>query len=220
MKTMSKSASNFSLLATLASMSLASCAPTAHAGGSGSLWPSNSEGSQASMFADHKAARTGDILTIVVDETAAAQSTQSKTSNRDSSINDSVGQFLFNPATSGLGTHAGVLPSTQITGKATYSGGGAINNSQSVSARAAVRVTDVLPNGNLVIEGRRIVTFSGETQYVVLHGVIRQVDIAPDNTVASSNIADARLEFSSEGQLTDAQKRGWFAKLYEMLRPF
>ena len=63
-------------------------------------------------------------------------------------------------------------------------------------------------------------TFSGETQYVVLHGLVRNDDVARDNTVTSSNIADARVEFYSEGQLTDAQKRGWFTKLYERLRPF
>jgi len=66
----------------------------------------------------------------------------------------------------------------------------------------------------------RIVTFSGETQYVVLHGLVRADDISRTNTIASSNIADARVEFYSEGELTDAQKRGWFSKLYEKLRPF
>ncbi len=111
-------------------------------------------------------------------------------------------------------------PAFGVSGAATYTGGGAINNSNSLTATAAVVVTDVLPNGNLVIEGRRVIMFSGETQYVVLRGLVRPLDIAPDNTVQSANIADARLEFSSEGQLTDAQKRGWFSKLYEMLRPF
>jgi flagellar L-ring protein FlgH len=185
-----------------------------------SLWPSSSNGSHAGMFADHKAQAVGDILTIVVNETAVAQSTQSKTSNRDSTINDSVAQFIYPPALSGLGTHMGALPSLQVAGKAAYAGGGAVNNSQSLTATAAVVVTDVLPNGNLVIEGRRVVTFAGETQYVALHGLIRAYDINPDNTVLSQNIANARVEFSSSGQLTDAQKRGWFAKLYEILRPF
>ena len=71
-----------------------------------------------------------------------------------------------------------------------------------------------------MIEGVRIVTFSGETQYVVLHGLVRPDDIASDNTIQSSNIADARVEFVAEGALTDAQKRGWLSKLYEKLRPF
>jgi flagellar L-ring protein precursor FlgH len=217
MKTMSRSIFNpLTRMAALAA--LVSCvSPLSRAG---SLWPASQGGPHASMFADHKAERAGDILTIIVNETAVAQSTQTKTANRASNVNDAVTQFIFPPAVSGLGTHAGQTPSLQVAGTAAYSGGGAINNSNSLTATAAVVVTDVLPNGNLVIEGRRVVTFSGETQYVVLRGLVRPLDIAPDNTIASANIADARLEFSSEGQLTDAQKRGWFSKLYEWLRPF
>lgn len=81
-------------------------------------------------------------------------------------------------------------------------------------------VADVLPNGNLVIEGVRRVSFSGETQHVVLRGVIRPADVSTSNTILSTNIADARLEFLSEGELSSAQKRGWLSKLYEALRPF
>ncbi|HTO02411.1 MAG TPA: flagellar basal body L-ring protein FlgH [Opitutus sp.] len=208
---MSKSASNL-LLAVLALGALASSASA-----NGSLWPTNNA-SERGMIADRKASRSGDIITIVVNENAIAQSSQSKKSTRDASLNDSVQQFLF--ANSKFGTHNGGLPGIQLGGTSTYSGGGDVSNSQSLSARAAVLVTDVLPNGNLVIEGARIVTFSGETQYVVLHGLVRIDDVTRDNTVASSNIADARVEFYSEGQLTEAQKRGWFSKLYERLRPF
>ena len=211
MKTVSKSASKL-LSAVLALGALASSASA-----NGSLWPTNNA-SERGMIADRKASRAGDIITIVVNENAIAQSSQSKKSTRDASLNDSVQQFLF--ANSKLGTHNGGLPGIQLGGTSTYSGGGDVSNSQRLSARAAVLVTDVLPNGNLVIEGARIVTFSGETQYVVLHGLVRIDDVTRDNTVTSSNIADARVEFYSEGQLTEAQKRGWFSKLYERLRPF
>lgn len=181
-----------------------------------SLWPTAGQGSQAGMFADRKAAAMGDILTIVVSETVAASNSQKTTSSRDNALTDAVSSFIY--PSSGL--HGGTLPSLALTGKASNSGAGDTSNTQSLSARAAVLVTDVLPNGNLVIEGVRVVTFSGETQYVVLHGLVRRDDIAPDNTIASSNIADARLEFYTEGQLTDAQKRGWLTKLYDKLRPF
>ena len=180
-----------------------------------SLW-SNTGQTAKSMFADRKAAAKGDILTIVVAESAVAQSSQSKKSTRDSSLQDAISRFIY----SGTGLHKGELPGVSATGKSTYSGGGDVSNSQSLSSRAAVLVTDVLPNGNLVIEGVRVVTFSGETQYVVLHGLVRQDDIARDNSVVSTNIADARVEFYAEGALTDAQKRGWLAKAYEKLRPF
>lgn len=186
-----------------------------------SLWKSPAGSIQSrSMYADHKAADAGDILTVVVQESSAAQSTQNKESTRKSSLNDAVTQFLFPATSSGALTHAGSLPSIQTGGASDYTGGGQVTNSQSVTSQAAVLVTDVLPNGNLVIEGIRMVTFSGETQYVVLHGIVRPDDISSSNTVLSSNIAEARVEFVSKGALTDAQKLGWFSKLYETLRPF
>lgn len=210
MKTMFKLTSKLTLAAAL----VAALAGTD--GFADSLWPAGSAGAPAAMTADRKAGRAGDILTIVVSESVAAQNSQSTKSNRDSSISDAVSTFFY----PGLAAHKGVMPSMQVAGKATYDGGGDISNNQSLVSRAAVTVTDVLPNGNLVISGVRIVTFSGETQYVVLHGIVRRDDIATDNTVLSTNIADARVEFHSQGQLTDAQKRGWLAKFYEKLRPF
>ncbi len=180
-----------------------------------SLWPSQGAPVR-SIFADRKAAGRGDILTIIVAESAVAQSSQNKKTNRESSVEDALKNFIF----AGLGTHKGEAPSLSLKGKSTNSGGGDISNSQSISSRAAVHVTDVLPNGNLVIEGVRVVTFAGETQYVVLRGVVRPDDIARDNSVTSTNIAEARVEFHSEGSLTDAQKRGWLTKIYEKLRPF
>lgn len=172
------------------------------------------------MTADRQASRAGDILTVIVAESANASSAQTKSSNRESSLEDAISQFIFSKAASGLLTHNGELPASSAKGKSSYTGGGSVNNSQSLTARAAVLVTDVLPNGNLVIEGARMVTFSGETQHVVLHGLVRPTDIGADNTVLSTNIAEARVEFVSDGTLTEAQKRGWLSKLYEKLRPF
>ena len=214
MKTVSKSASKPALLALFAAFVVA--APVVQAG---SLWPTSGAGENG-MYADRKASRTGDILTVVVAESAAATSSQSKSANRDSALQDAVQQFIFSVAASKLGTHNGELPATNVTGKSTYSGGGEVANSQSLNSRAAVLVTDVLPNGNLVIQGVRVVTFSGETQYVVLHGLVRRDDITAANTVLSTNIADARIEFVDKGTLSDAQKRGWLSKVYEKLRPF
>lgn len=184
-----------------------------------SIWSSQGRTGR-SMFADHKATGPGDIITVIVQESAAATSSQSKKSERDSALSDAVQQFIFSAAASGLGTHKGELPASNWSGTSTYSGGGSVNNSQTVTARAAVLITDVLPNGNFVIEGMRVVKFSGETQYVLLRGLVRPDDITSNNTILSSDIADARVEFHTEGTLTEAQKRGWLSKLYEKLRPF
>lgn len=208
------STSRFPVRATVSVLLLvAFSAPATYAD---SLWVTNGQSAPRNMVSDRKAAAAGDILTIVIAESAVAQSSQSKKSSRESALEDTISRFIY----SGLAARHGQLPGSAAAGKASNSGGGDVSNSQSVSARAAVLVTDVLPNGNLVIEGVRVVTFSGETQYVVLHGLVRADDIGRDNSVTSTNIADARVEFYAEGALTEAQKRGWLSKAYEKLRPF
>jgi len=184
-----------------------------------SLWTAAGSAERA-MYADRKASRVGDILTVVVIESAATQSSQSKSTNSAANVDAGVEQFLFPADISRLGTHKGALPAIKLGGSNDFNGGGEVNNSQTLTARAAVLVTDVLPNGNLVIEGVRRVISAGETQHVILHGLVRSDDVTSTNTVLSSNIADARVEFINEGSLTDAQKKGWLTKLYEKLRPY
>jgi flagellar L-ring protein FlgH len=179
-----------------------------------SLWVAKG-GDHLSMFADRKASRVGDILTVVVNITDVATSTQSKQSGRTSSVTDALGQFLF----PNLGAHAGALPSISYTGKTAYTGGGAVTNSEKLTSTTAVMVTDVLPNGNMVIEGIRQVTFSGETQYIVLHGIVRPDDITSADTVSSSSIAQSRIEFVNSGTINDSEKLGLLARLYETLHP-
>lgn len=185
----------------------------------GSLWTSPGS-TERGMYADRKAGRVGDIVTIVISESANQSSTQKKKTSTDSSTEAAIGQFFFPTSASKFGTKNGSLPGTKFGGTTSFSGGGEVTNSQSITSRAAVLVSDVLPNGNLVIEGVRKVTFSGETQHLVLHGVIRPDDIASDNTILSSSIASARLEFVTEGDLADARKKGWLDKLYSIIRPF
>lgn len=184
-----------------------------------SLWTAPGSREQG-IAADHRAGRVGDILTIIVAENAATSSSQNKSTTTDSSAEAAVSQFLFPTTASKFGTHNGSLPGFGMSGSGSFKGGGQVSNTQSLTARAAVLITDVLPNGNLVIAGARKLTFSGETQNVVLHGLVRPADIAPGNTVLSTNVAEARLEFISQGALSDAQKRGWLGRLYERLRPF
>lgn len=175
---------------------------------------------ESSLTSDLKATRVGDIVTIVINEATLLSSSSNKSTSSTSGSEGAVSQFLFPSSVSRFGTFRGELPGVGFNGKSDYAGGGKVNNSQVVTGRAAVLVADVLPNGNLVIEGVRRVSFSGETQHVVLRGVIRPADVSTSNTILSTNIAEARLEFLSEGELSSAQKRGWLSKLYEVLRPF
>lgn len=184
-----------------------------------SLWH-RARGRDAAMVSDRRARHVGDILTVVVQESASVQASRSTKTDRKSSVDSAVDQFLFPVASSSFGTHNGALPGMSLSGSSSFQGGGEINNRQTVSARAAVTVIDVLPNGNLVIEGARYVAYAGEKQYAVLHGIVRPEDIQSGNLVLSSAIADARVEFSSKGTISAAERKGWFTRLLDTINPF
>ncbi|RME69108.1 MAG: flagellar basal body L-ring protein FlgH [Verrucomicrobia bacterium] len=185
--------------------------------GGASLWTS-ARTSEKSMWGDRRAARVGDILTVIIQESARVQASVRTETDKSASIDSAVDSFFF--PSSNLGTHNGELPEISMTGSNDFSGGGAITNSQSVSARAAVTVIDVLPNGNLVIEGSRYVAYSEEKQYAILRGIIRPDDIQTGNTILSSSIADARVEFISRGAISSAQRKGWLTRLFDTINPF
>ena len=169
-------------------------------------------------YGDHRAAKPGDILTIVLSENVSATSTQETKANKDSTISDSVTSFLF--PNSKVGTYKGEKPSIEATASNQYNGKGNITYNQAVRARASVLVVDILPNGNLVLEGIRSVMFANEKQYMILHGIARSDDVAADNTLQSGQIANAYLEIKGEGDLSAAQKKGWLTKLNDFLNPF
>jgi flagellar L-ring protein precursor FlgH len=112
------------------------------------------------------------------------------------------------------------MPALKFDSKYDFDGGGKINNSERIVARIAVVVMDVLPNGNLIVEGKRQTSFAGESQDIILRGVVRPVDIAANNTVFSYNVAEASIRFVSKGTVTDSQRKGWFMRLWEKISPF
>ena len=193
--------------------------------GATSLW-NKSTNTQRSIFAGKRAYAVGDLITIDVSESSSLAASQNSVRKRQSPIENAVNQFLF--ANSKMGTHNGGLPGTEIESKTSNQGGGSIANTQDLKGRVSVVVIDVLPNGNLVLEGARMVTFSGESYYAVLKGIVRQEDIGFGfkdglryrNIVSSQYIADAQIEFVSKGSLNDAQKESWYQRLAAILNPF
>ena len=112
------------------------------------------------------------------------------------------------------------MPAIKYKATHDFGGNGKIDNSEKIVARVAVQVVDVLPNRNLVVEGRRKTSFSGESQDVVLRGTVRPEDITAHNTVLSYNVADATIRFISKGTISDAQRKGWFTRIWDKLTPF
>jgi flagellar L-ring protein precursor FlgH len=186
--------------------------------GADSLW--KDDAAPTSMFADKKAHRVGDIVTVVIQENNGASRNNNTTTSRTSGVDASISSFLYSPGASGLLTKGGQLPAMNLTGKNTFNGGGTIANQETITAQIAVKVIDVLPNNNLVVEGRRQTAFSGEKLEAVLRGTVRADDITSTNTVFSYNIADASIQYISHGAVTDSQNKGWFTKVWDKVSPF
>lgn len=182
-----------------------------------SLWK---ESSSQSLVADKRARAVGDILTIQVQESNSVTKDNSTSTAKKSGVDASIASFLFGPGASGLLTKGGQFPSLKLEGKSDFTGGGKINNTENMNTRIAVRVVDVLPNGNLVLEGNRQTSFAGETQDAILRGVVRGEDVAANNVVFSYNVANATIRFVSKGAITDSQKKGWFTRVWDKVTPF
>jgi flagellar L-ring protein precursor FlgH len=172
------------------------------------------------MFADKRARAVGDLITVLVQETSTASKENSTKTSKSSSVDASLDTLLYSPTASAFLTKGGKLPAMKFGGSQSFDGGGKINNSEKISARIAVRVVDVLPNGNMIIEGRRETLVSGEKQEAVLRGMVRTEDIAANNTVLSYNVAEASIRFVSKGTIADNQRKGWLHKVWEKVTPF
>ncbi len=181
-----------------------------------SLWKPGAR----SVLADKKATAVGDIVTIIVQESATTSKQNNNKTSKSADIDASISSFLYGPTASGLLTKGGQYPALKAGAKNTFDGGGQINNSEQINARIAVRVVDVLPNNTMIVEGRRRTAFSGEKQEVVLRGVVRGDDVSALNTVLSYNVADASISIVSSGSVSDTQKKGWFTKAWDKVNPF
>lgn len=217
------------LLPTFAlSCSLPALIPSAQAQ---SLWISEAN-SEQSMTADSRARNVGDILTIVVDESTTSTLAQElKTYDGAQGgagvwVNGLIDEFVkliprFAEQSFNIPDASEVtIPTLDVATQSQFTGGGETTNRMTVSNRTAVTVVDVLPNGNLVVEGAKIVRLNKENQYVYMRGVVRQKDVTRFNTVRSSEVADAQVEFIPEGELTEAERKGWLLRGWDRIKPF
>ncbi len=181
----------------------------------GSLWTNGGTG----MFADAKAHRVGDLITVLVRERASASRSlgmkKSKKSQRSlsGSFNLDYGNATKNNPISPAG-------SLSITNGSSFDGSGATTNSDTLTASVTSIVTEVYPNGNMRIVGRREVTINQQPQTITFSGIIRPNDIAPDNTIPSSKVAQARISYGGGGELATVAHEGWLARTLEQIWPF
>jgi flagellar L-ring protein FlgH len=178
-----------------------------------SLWRNGSR----AFFKDQRAQQVGDLLTVTVNITDTAQlanETQlSRTGSLGSDVNNFFGKQTF------LGTQ---VPGTLLNADGTNAndGKGSINRQETVQTHVAAVVTQVLPNGNLVIEGKQEMRVNAEMRQLIIAGIVRPEDIQSDNTIDSSKIAQARIAYGGKGQLTDLQQPRYGQQVFDVLLPF
>jgi flagellar L-ring protein precursor FlgH len=181
-----------------------------------SLWRNGSR----AFFKDQRAHQVGDIMTVKVKITDAAkfenETQRSRTNKEDSGVTDFIGSKLIkNPATA-------ILPGRILTADSTASsdGKGSVDRKEALLTNVATVVTQVLPNGNLVIEGRQEVRVNFEVRELIVSGIVRPEDIESDNTIDSTKIAQARIAYGGRGQLTDVQQPRYGQQVLDVILPF
>ncbi len=173
------------------------------------------------MFTDLRARRVGDIIIVEIVENASAKKKNDTKAERTNEWKAGV-PYFFGLA-GGLRRESGSKntdPLIQADFTSKHDAKSELKREDTMTASIGCTVVEVLPNGNLVIRGSREIEVNGETQYIVLEGVVRPVDVASDNTVKSTQIADAKIYYTGRGVLTDKQKPGWLARLLDHIWPF
>jgi len=158
------------------------------------------------MFIDRRAHAVGDTVTILISEssTAARSGNASNTKSGSDSLSAGAGIFHFLAAASASSSDA-------------FAAKGALTNTNSVSGKITVQITEVKPNGNLAISGTQSINQNGEEQKITITGTIRQDDISADNTVISSNVADAKLKLDGNGPIANKQRQGILTQIFNFV---
>jgi len=183
---------------------------TAPPGNNGAIYQSSTA---MTLFEDIKARRVGDILTIVLEERTNAE--KKADTAIDKSSESSIGiKGVFNDTT---------IPTTKagLDSGHKFETTGDSKQSNKLEGRVTVTVAEVLPNGNLVVQGEKWITINHGEEFIRIRGIVRPMDIGPDNSVSSTKVADAQILYSGKGSLARAQRPGWLTEFFlSPLMPF
>ena len=166
-----------------------------------SLWSDSSN-----IFADHKARAVGDIITIVINEASSASRSGNASNSKSANVAANAGTGIFH-----------WIASASAGSSDSFSAKGALANTNTVSATMTAQVTEVRPNGDLVITGTQSIKQNNEEQKITVKGVVRQDNVTADNTVLSSYIANAQIFIDGQGPISGKQRQGILTQLFNFL---
>ncbi|OJZ04809.1 MAG: flagellar biosynthesis protein FlgH [Thiobacillus sp. 63-78] len=160
------------------------------------------------MFEDRRARHVGDVLTIVINEKTQAGKKASSNGSKTGAVDSSIGAVVGLPFKTFQGS------GVKADSSASYDDKSAIDSSNLFSGYISVTVTEVLPNGNLVVAGEKQIALDKSTEYVRLSGVVQPDTIQAGNTVSSAKVADARIEYRSSARFDSAEVMSWLARFF------
>lgn len=166
-------------------------------------------GFSVALFEDRRAARVGDILHVILSERTQSTKSANTEIKKDNGISFNAGTVLGQPV-----THGNYNLGTDVTQNRDLKGNASADQSNSLTGSIAVTVSQVLPNGLLVVRGEKWLTLNNGREYIRLKGMVRPEDIQPDNTVLSTRLANARIAYSGTGDLADASRQGWLSRFF------
>jgi len=183
-----------------------------------SLWRTGAR----TFFGDQRARRVGDILTVNIDIDDRAQTQNSTARSRSNEISTGINNFFGLENSLGQAFPGGFDPQNLVglEGGSTANGSGSVNRSEKVSLTIAAVVTDVLSNGNLVIQGRQEVRTNREIRELTIAGIVRPEDVSSANTIAHTQIAEARISYGGRGDISRVQATPAAQSLIERFSPF
>lgn len=170
-------------------------------------------GANVSAISDLRARNVGDILTILIQETHSVKSEDKVERRNDTSLAARLEAYSLSDKTFKSNT----LPRIDLRKETDFNGEAKQNSGSDVRASIAVVVIDVQPNGNLVVAGTRSVTVNDETRTLRISGLVRPLDVTPNNTIVSAQVADARISIAGEGASTRQVTRGPVGQLFDTL---
>lgn len=166
-------------------------------------------GYSVSLFEDTKAHRVGDIITIILQEKTNASKSANTTTAKDSEVNIAA-PTIFGRGVGFRGDDA--ILSASLDAERDFSGTGDSSQSNSLTGRISVTVAEVLRNGNLVVRGEKLLTLNQGSEHVRVSGIVRATDISPNNTVLSSQLANAHFVYGGQGVIAEANTKGWLQR--------
>lgn len=176
---------------------------------------------QSGLLEDTRALRVGDLVVIRINEQANAQGNATTDLSKETSRQAGVdGLLAIIPKLERENPNLDPTKLLSLAAKSDFSGSGNTARSGSLQGNIGVHVQREMPNGDLYVEGTKVVMINHEEYHLYVSGVLRPSDIQPDNSVDSSLIADARVEFTGRGDINDQVERGWLTKFLDALNPF